>query len=119
MSLKPARSAVSPSRDTAGMIDDAPGVITQLRRMLSDAEERGDAVDVAWAGYALARAEQTAAQMDAVEALLLALIPARERGALTALVIAERMPRLAAAVEAAVAQAKRVADELTSEADRG
>ncbi len=126
LSLKPARSGVSPSRDTAGMTDDGPDVIAQLRRMLADAEARGDRPGAAWARYALARAEQTAAQMDAVEALLLALIPARERGALTALVIEERMPRLAAAVEAAVAEAKRVADELgaedqqrRAEADRG
>ncbi len=97
------------------MTDDAPDVIAQLRQMLTDADERGDAVDVAWARYALARAEQAAAQMDAVESLLLALIPTRERGALTALVVEERMPRLTATVDAAIAQAKAAADEMTAE----
>ncbi|QIP38038.1 hypothetical protein G9444_0794 [Rhodococcus erythropolis] len=98
------------------MTDDTD-LIAQLRRMLAAAEAREDPVDAAWARYALARAEQTAAQMDAVEALLLALIPARERGALTALVVAEAMPRLTAAVDAAVAEAKAVADDMTGEAD--
>ncbi|KXP12704.1 hypothetical protein AXK57_00130 [Tsukamurella pulmonis] len=95
---------------------DTPDVIAQLRQMLTDAEAREDPVDAAWARHSLTRAEQTAAQLDAVEALLLALIPARERGALTALVIAERMPRITAAVGAAIAEAKRAAD---MEADRG
>ncbi|BDD80665.1 hypothetical protein TPB0596_04280 [Tsukamurella pulmonis] len=96
------------------MTDD-PDVIAQLRQMLTDAEERADPVDAAWARRALAVATKVSTQMQAVEALLLALIPARERGALTALVIAERMPRLAAAVEATVAEAKRVADQLHAE----
>lgn len=98
------------------MTNDGPDVITQLRRMLAAAEAREDPVDAAWARYSLAHAQQTAAQMDAVEALLLALIPERERSALTALLIEERMPRLTAAVGAAIEEAKRTADEM---ADRG
>lgn len=92
-------------------------IVTQLTQMLADAEARDDRAGAAWAGYSLARAEQTAAQMDAVEALLLALIPERERGALTALLIEERMPRLTATVDAAVTEAKRVADEMAEQRD--
>lgn len=88
-----------------------PDVIAQLRQMLTDAEAREDRAGAAWARYSLAHAQQTAAQMDVVEALILTLIPTRERGALTALVIAERMPRLAAAVT----QAKAAADEMAAE----
>ncbi|GAA1089697.1 hypothetical protein GCM10009648_31730 [Tsukamurella spumae] len=97
-------------------MDSDTDLITQLRQMLTDAEDREDPVDAAWARHSLARAEQTTAQLDAVEALLVALIPTRERGALTAPVIAERMPRITTAVEAAVTEAKRVTD---MEADRG
>ncbi len=100
-------------------MDSDSDLVPQLGRMVTDAEARGDRPGAAWARYALARAEQASAQLDAVEALLLALIPERERGALTTLLIAERMPRLTAAVDAAIAQAKRVADEMTGEVDRG
>lgn len=96
-------------------MDSDTELVTQLRRMLADAKERKDPVDAAWARYALARVEQTAAQMDAIEALLLALIPAHERGALTALLVAERLPRITEAVEAAVAEAKAVAEQMTVE----
>ncbi|MCA0159107.1 hypothetical protein LB823_23145 [Tsukamurella sp. M9C] len=98
------------------MTDDAPDVIAQLRQMLTDAEEREDPVDAAWARHALAVATKVVAQMDAVEALILSLIPTRERGAITALVMADAMLRLTAAVDAAFAQAKRTSDEM---ADRG
>ncbi|AUN38664.1 hypothetical protein [Tsukamurella tyrosinosolvens] len=94
-------------------------IVTHLTTMLADAEAREDPVDAAWARHSLGVATKVSTQMDAVEALILALIPKQERGALTALVIEEQMPRITAAVNAAVAQAKTVADELTSEADRG
>ncbi|NMD56556.1 MULTISPECIES: hypothetical protein [Tsukamurella] len=98
----------------------SPGdLVTQLGQMLTDAEARDDRAGAAWARYSLAHAIRTNAQMQAVADLLLALIPERERGALTALVVAEAIPRITAAVDAAVAEAKRVADELTSEADHG
>ncbi len=114
LSLKPCRADVSPSRDTSGMTD-APDVIAQLTTMLAEAEAREDRAGAAWARYALDRAEQAAAQMDAIEALILALIPTRERGALTALLIEERMQRLTATVGASVKEAKRVAEQMTAE----
>ncbi|MBS4104277.1 hypothetical protein [Tsukamurella paurometabola] len=90
-------------------------LVTQLGQMVIDAEARDDRAGAAWARYSLAHAHQVAAQMTAVESLLLSLIPERERGALTALLIAERMPRITTAVDAAVAEAKAVAEEMTAE----
>lgn len=90
-------------------------LVTQLTAALAAAEERGDAFAAAWTRHSLSVATKVNAQLQAVENLLLALIPVRERGALTALVIEERMPRITASVDTAVAEAKCVADEMLAE----
>lgn len=96
-------------------MDSDSDLITQLTMTLAEAEANGDRpTGAAWTRNALAHAQQTVTQLDAIEALLLALIPARERGALTAQLIAERMPRLTATVGAAV-ERSAPAEQLTAE----
>lgn len=90
-------------------------LVTQLTAVLADAEAREDPAGVAWARHSLAHATKVGNQMQAVEDLLLALIPTRERGALSALAIAEAMPRITDAVDAAVAEAEAVSAEIFRE----
>ncbi|MEC4612867.1 hypothetical protein ACFWXB_13945 [Tsukamurella tyrosinosolvens] len=90
-------------------------LISYFATMQADAETRGDRAAAAWCRNSIKHVSKINTEMERTQAAILALIPERERGAFTATAVAEGMVRLNAAVDAAVAEAERVADEVLAE----
>lgn len=96
-----------------------------LMARLGEAEIAGETVNAAFWRGSLRHVRNVQGEMARLQADVLAVIPERERGALSAMAVDEGMTRMQAAVDAAVAEAKRVSAEILEEdqrrreADRG
>ena len=86
-----------------------------LMARLGEAEIAGETIDAAFWRGSLRHVRKMQGEMTRIQEQVLALIPERERGAISALAVEEAMPRMQAAVDAAVAEAKAVSDEILRE----
>lgn len=83
-----------------------------LMDRLGRAEIAGDRVEAAFWRGSLRRVRKVQGEMARLQEQVLALVPERERGAISAMALSEGMKWLQAAVYEAVAEAKRVSDEI-------
>ena len=86
-----------------------------LMDRLGRAEIAGETIDAAFWRGSLRHVRKVQGEMARIQEQVLALIPERERGAISALAVEETMTRMQAAVDAAVAEAKAVSDEILRE----
>ncbi|GAA4676628.1 hypothetical protein [Gordonia humi] len=93
-------------------------LIRYLAQMRADAEARGDQAAVAWCRNSTECVHAIDAQMQVIQGQILALIPKRERSILSVVAVTEAMKRLNEAVDAAAADAERVAAEALVEDQR-